>query len=1040
MSTTLFNTQQAALSRMLRAIAQTTDFEQLVGQLTQIMLAASGAQRCLLVLPEAQQWFVWAMAQTCPNCLAAGCLPETSPHLKLCSQRLEQCPHVPVRLMLLAQRQQRALGLTDIAPAPDLEDPYLRQHQPQSLLCQPVIVQGQTIALWYWEHPSQAGLFSAETVSELEILATQAAIAIDHARLRQSPPPAEPAQKRTAAAVPPAEQLQMAKQHLQQLAENFPGVLYQFQLDLDGSQTFLFASSGSRDLYELEPHQMSHMFELVHPDYRLSLQRAIATSAHTLSRFCHEHPITTPSGARKWVKVVANPTRQAQGVILWDGLVLDITQSKRTELQLRLSEQRFRNIFHNLPMVAMQIYDRDRRVVDWNDASTSVYGYCREEAIGRQLEDLIIPSEMRQGVIDAVEAWVQGGPAIPPEELSLLHKDGFRVSVYSTHFLLPNAQGEPEMYCLDIDLRERQRAEAELKRSKNLLESVINTLPGGVFFKDRNLNYLGCNQFFAQAAGESSPAELVGKSDYDLPWTQQEADFFRDFDRRVITSGQAELGVVEPAHHAHGKLVWSETSKAPLRDEMGQVIGLVGIFQDVTQREEAAITLRQKTQELEQALQALQETKDLLQMVINTLPGAVFWKDCNLVYQGANEYFAQISGLVSAADVVGKTDADLSWTHTSRVFSPKHDRQLIDSGNAQIGIIESQPQAPGEPPVWLETSKAPLLNEAGDVMGIVGIFQDVSRREEATTALRQKTQELEQALTELQQTQLQLVQTEKMSSLGQLVAGVAHEINNPVTFIHGNIDYAVAYMNDLLGLIERYRQCFPDPPTLIQDHIKDIDLEFVQQDFQELMKSMQVGTDRIKDIVNSLRNFSRLDQSAVKAVNLHDGIDSTLTILQTRLRAQDWRPEIVVSKDYGELPRIECYAGQLNQVFMNIISNSIDALEERDRHRSPEQMRAQPSQIQITTRALAQAVEIQIQDNGPGMTANTHDRLFDPFFTTKTVGQGTGLGLSISYQIITETHSGSLHCCSKLGAGATFTMTLPLQLVAQPAQEITTDL
>ncbi|NEO85573.1 MAG: PAS domain S-box protein, partial [Spirulina sp. SIO3F2] len=875
MSTTL-NTQQAALGRMLRAIAQATDFKELVGQLTQIMLCASGAQRCLLVLPESQQWFVWAMAQaTCSNCLRVDALPNTAPNLKLCSQRLEQCPHLPSQLMQLAQQQQRSLGLMEAAQATTFDDPYLRQHQPQSLLCQPVIVQGQTIALWYWEHASQAGVFSADTVSELEILATQAAIAIDRVRLQQLSP--------TAPGDQPHRQVQTAEQHLQQLAENFPGVLYQFRLDSDGSQQFPFVSAGSRTLYELEPEEMLQAFELVHPDYIEAFQQAIATSAQTLNRFYHEHPITTPSGEPKWIRVVANPTQQANGAILWDGVILDITQSKRTELQLRLSEQRFRNIFHNLPMVAMQIYDRKRRLVDWNNASTTIYGYSREEALGQQLEDLIIPSEMRQPVIEAVDAWVQGGPAIPPAELSLLHKDGSRVSVYSTHFLLPNTQGEPEMYCLDIDLRDRQRAEAALQRSKQLLESVINTLPG-----------------------------------------------------------------------------------------------------------------------------------------------AMWWKDHQLVFQGANEYLSQILGLETPGDIVGKTDADILESETEITQSSRSDRRIIASGNPELGVIEARQQVDGTQ-VWLETSKVPLLDEAGDVMGLVGMFQDVTQREQATIALRQKTQELEQALHDLQSAQLQLVQTEKMSSLGQMVAGIAHEINNPVTFIYGNIDHAVTYVDDLFGLIEQYRQVYPDPPLVIQDWIEDIDLDFLQQDFQELIQSMRVGTERIKAIVNSLRNFSRLDEAAVKAVDLHEGIDSTLTILQTRLRAQDWRPEIQVRKDYGELPRIKCYAGQLNQVFMNIISNSIDALEERDRaHSLDQKIQAAPSQIRITTRTQSQVVELKIQDNGPGMDAATRDRLFDPFFTTKPVGQGTGLGLSISYQIIAETHGGSLSCTSEPGAGATFVITLPL--------------
>lgn len=294
-------------------------------------------------------------------------------------------------------------------------------------------------------------------------------------------------------------------------------------------------------------------------------------------------------------------------------------------------------------------------------------------------------------------------------------------------------------------------------------------------------------------------------------------------------------------------------------------------------------------------------------------------------------------------------------------------------------------------------------------------------KEQLEVRVQERTSELAQAVENLQQAQLQMVQSEKMSALGQLVAGVAHEINNPVSFIHGNLEPAKEYIQNLLGLLGQYQQHYPQPHPDIQETIEVIDLDFLQVDFLKLLKSIQEGTHRIQAIVNSLRNFSRLDESSVKAVDVHEGLDSTLTILKTRLRAQDWRPEIEIVKEYGELPLIECYAGQLNQVFMNIISNSIDALEEQTSNKCPRC-------ITIRTTAEEQSVVIKIQDNGPGMCATTRDRLFDPFFTTKPVGQGTGLGLSISYQIITKKHSGVLTCNSFLGGGALFTITLPTTL------------
>ncbi len=316
---------------------------------------------------------------------------------------------------------------------------------------------------------------------------------------------------------------------------------------------------------------------------------------------------------------------------------------------------------------------------------------------------------------------------------------------------------------------------------------------------------------------------------------------------------------------------------------------------------------------------------------------------------------------------------------------------------------------------------APLAIHSQDEIGLLAATMQTMAND-----IQRFIQQLESALDELQNTQTQLIQSEKMSSLGQLVAGVAHEINNPVSFIACNINYAENYAHTLMTLIERHQSAGDGRSLNLDSHaeesdLEEVDLEFVIQDFPKVLGSMRLGSERIRSIVQSLRNFSRLDESDVKAVDIHDGIDSTLMILNSRLKGDLHQAPIQVVKAYGKVPPVECYAGQLNQVFMNILSNAIDALGE-----APLPQGKTPT-ITITTRCTHHQACIEIQDNGGGMPPAVKAHLFDPFFTTKPVGKGTGLGLSISYQIVAEHHQGQLTCDSVPGHGTTFYIKVPLK-------------
>ncbi|MCD8488049.1 MAG: ATP-binding protein [Desertifilum sp.] len=406
--------------------------------------------------------------------------------------------------------------------------------------------------------------------------------------------------------------------------------------------------------------------------------------------------------------------------------------------------------------------------------------------------------------------------------------------------------------------------------------------------------------------------------------------------------------------------------------------------------------------------------------------------------------------------------------------NPAAERLFHRPQNRLIGrsLTEFLTDFPTDPNTWIDRSEHHLiLDEEIRILDVaksdrstqvlteyVIILRDITERKHQEVSLRlalesqeqlaatatAQARQLEDTLEDLKRTQSQLIHTEKMSSLGQLVAGVAHEINNPVNFIFGNLSHARDYTRDLLDLIDLYQTYFPNPPAAITEKVEATDLEFIIADFPQLIASMHVGANRIREIVQSLRHFARIDEAQIKAVNIHEGIDSTLMILQNRTKAKPDRPAIGIVKEYGDLPLVECYPGLLNQVFMNLLCNAIDALEEyhsvsksrsgawlgRTSPTSRESLtQTRRSEIQIRTEYLpnTRTIRITLRDNGPGIAPDVLERIFEPFFTTKPIGLGTGLGLAISHQAIVEKHHGKLECVSQPGEGTTFYLEIPLR-------------
>ncbi|MGG6295514.1 trifunctional serine/threonine-protein kinase/ATP-binding protein/sensor histidine kinase [Leptolyngbya sp. AN02str] len=439
---------------------------------------------------------------------------------------------------------------------------------------------------------------------------------------------------------------------------------------------------------------------------------------------------------------------------------------------------------------------------------------------------------------------------------------------------------------------------------------------------------------------------------------------------------------------------------------------------------------QQYAHQLEQSLQQLQASETRFQKLANNVPGLIY--QIQIEADGS----ASIPYVSSGCQTLYEVSAEELMSGKCSLRDFEHPDDRAEALRATMESAQALTQfrhewriiTPNGNVKWVKAASQPEFRDDGKIVWD-GMLIDITDRKIAEQALEQKTQDLENALQDLQSAQLQLVQSEKMSALGNLVAGVAHEINNPVGFIAGNLQPAFDYVKDIFGLIKLYQQEYPNPNRIIQEEMEVIDLDYIREDLPKLIDSMKLGVDRIRSISTSLRTFSRADKDYKVLFNIHEGIDSTILILKHRLKTNDERPAIEVVTDYGKVPALKCFPGQLNQVFMNILANAIDALDEAAQEMTFVELESKPQTITIqTSLTQSNAIEIRISDNGKGMSEAIKDKIFDHLFTTKGVGQGTGLGLAIARQIVVEKHEGSLEVQSEVGQGTEFCIRLPLSV------------
>jgi two-component system, NtrC family, sensor kinase len=985
-----------------------------------------------------------------------------------------------------------------------------------------------------------------------------------------------------------APSLLSSEERYQTLVANIPGAVYRCTCDLESSElglkrTMVFLSEVIQEISGYAPSdfindRVRSFASIIHPQDRSQVEAAIRKSVGTQVPYILEYRILRADGVIRWVyekgRSVCCDTPQMQGQFLTaamppispaclDGVILDITERKRAEEDLRNTQEFLNAVLKNLPVGVFIKDAQTQRFIYWNTASEELFGYSRAEVLGRSASELFSPELANRLEAKDIEAFATRKCVDLPEEI--IHNphrgerilDAKKVPLFNdsgepeyilgiarditaskktetelsrlalvaqktqngviitdakghvewvneaftriSGYVLSEVQGKKpgavlqgaktdpltitqlraalaagEMFNKEIynytkegkgywvslsiapihkengelegfiavqsDITARKRAEKALKKSESYYRCIVETASEGVWMFDADSKTTFANSMMAQMLGYTVE-EMLGKSLFEFIDSEQVAIAETYLERR-------RQGICERHDfqftRKDGSHLWAIVSATPMFDSGGEFLGVLRMITDISDRKQVEAELLQTLKELEFEKFALDQSA--IVSITDELGVITYVNDrfCELFQYSRDEPIGKTHKLVN------------SGYHPPEFF--KELWSTIRQGNVWRGEMKNQ--AKDGTYFWLDTTIVPCLDARGEPHQYVAIRKNITDKKQAEESLllsesklRSRNQELAKALHDLQQTQSMMVQNEKMVSLGQLVAGVAHEINNPVSFIYGNVSHADDYFQDLLKMLQLYQREYPQPTAAIEAEIDNVDLNFLLQDLPKLLNSMKMGAERIRQIVLSLKNFSRLDEAEQKQVDIHEGIESTLLILQHRLKETAGRPKILLLKEYGNLPRVQCYAGQLNQVFMNIIGNAIDALEDAmetgrwaDGEHSPipycpsptlrictEVKYAEdvlmPSESGVTDAkiGLPTHILIRIADNGPGIPLEVQQRLFDPFFTTKNPGKGTGLGLSISYQIVVEKHGGNLKCHSAPGQGTEFAIEIPVR-------------
>jgi two-component system, NtrC family, sensor kinase len=834
------------------------------------------------------------------------------------------------------------------------------------------------------------------------------------------------------------------------LVENANDVIVLFGVD----SVLSYISPSFQTLFGYDPADWlgKSFVPLVHPE---DLPRCVAANHRVMEtgekyeglEFRHGHR----QGHWVWVSINISPIKDETGQVTgMQGILRDIRDRKLAEAELtKLSLV----VQHTTNIV---IITDAKGLVEWTNASFEhTTGYSLAEVQGKKPGRFLQGPDTDPQTVQRIREAIQTQTAFHGEILNY-HKNGTPYWLDLVITPVFNPQGElMHFISIEMDITDRKLAEATLRDREAQLRTINAYVPGVIYQYQANLN-TGDHRFTYMSPGAAGLYEVdldTLAADPNLAFAMIHPD---DWPRLMDGISQTvqnqrpwldEFRLKIPS----GRIKWVQAKSEPVDAPPG-FSHYNGVMIDISDRKAAELALQSyadrqtRLNDLANQIRQSLNLETVIATALASIQELLGLDQCAFAwYEDQDEQ--PVWHLIQAVNrpgipshvgrypvaVVGVSKEQLLSQDLMQIddvedcLDPIHQAFLqaihcqsevllpIHAQGGRLGLIICTHYR--QVRVW-SRDEVELLKAVGNQLAIA------IDQAELYAESRSKSQKLQQTLQELQRSQAQILQNEKMSSLGQLVAGIAHEINNPVSFIHGNVVHAEDYIQELLTLIALYQQHYPQPVAAIADHTAAIDFDYLRQDLPKLLASMQMGTERIRDIVQSLRLFSRLDEAEVKSIDIHAGLDSALMILQSRLKGNGDRRDIQIIKNYGQLPHVECFASQLNQVFMNLLVNAIDALDGCTNHGTSDDYLPY---IGITTMTQDDRVLIRVADNGSGIPTAIQAQIFDPFFTTKPIGQGTGMGLSISYQIITDKHQGQLSCQSTPGHGTEFVIQIPLR-------------